>query len=186
LRLDGGRRVSGPVMTMDVMPTALSVAGADRLPPSHGHDLALYLDDDRDAHPVSFGETGRSFFPNNSRRAGVTGTWVKLVSDFISDGLEATVAPSMRETVAAVADLVAEQSFKGAGVSMTAVAKKLGLDKISASRRVWVAIKRGYLENLENYKGRSAKVILGDPLPDDVEILPHPDKLADDRCTVAA
>lgn len=110
----------------------------------------------------------------------------ELVSDFISDGLEATVAPSMRETVAAVADLVAEQSFKGAGVSMTAVAKKLGLDKSSASRRVWVAIKRGYLENLENYKGRSAKVILGDPLPDDVEILPHPDKLADDRCTVAA
>ena len=103
-----------------------------------------------------------------------------LVSDLISDGLEATVAPSMRETVAAVSDLMPD------AVSITAVAGKLGLDKSAASRRVWAAIKRGYLENLEDHKGKPAKVILGEPLPDDVEILPHPDKLTDDCFTVAA
>ena len=37
----------------------------------------------------------------------------------------------------------------------------------------------------ETRKGRPAQIGLGDPLPSEIEILPHPDRLAD-CCTVAA
>jgi hypothetical protein len=49
---------------------------------------------------------------------------------------------------------------------------------------VRVAIDAGYLRNLEERRGRPARLELGEPLPDDLEILPCPD-LIEDRCTVA-
>ena len=42
----------------------------------------------------------------------------------------------------------------------------------SRSRRVRVAIDGGYLRNLKDKRGRPAWIALGDPLPDDVPILP--------------
>jgi hypothetical protein len=60
----------------------------------------------------------------------------------------------------------------------------LGIDRSSVSRRVRVAIEQGYLRNLEDREGKPAKLVLGDPLPDDLEILPLPEALAD-HCTVA-
>ena len=75
-----GRRISGKVMIMDIMPTVLSAAGAVDLPPLHGHDLSLYLDDAREAHPVCFAETGLNYFPENPRRymEGSAGHWVSI------------------------------------------------------------------------------------------------------------
>ena len=66
------------------------------------------------------------------------------------------------------------------GVTNTEVAKKLGLDKSAASRRVKTAIHKGYVKNLEDKKGRPACLVLGDPLPDEVEVLPLPKSLASD------
>jgi hypothetical protein len=46
---------------------------------------------------------------------------------------------------------------------------------------------RGYIKNLEDRKGRPARLVLGDSLPEDVEILPAPERLAGESegCTVA-
>jgi hypothetical protein len=70
-------------------------------------------------------------------------------------------------------------------VSVTEIAKFLKLDASTASRRVRDAVSRGYLANNETRKGRPARIALGDPMPSDRQILPHPDELAE-CCTVAA
>ena len=82
---DRGRRVRSKAMIMDIMPTVLSAAGVVDLPPLHGHDLSLYLDNKREPHPVCFAETGRNLFPENPRRYidGLAGNWVSIrVGDF--------------------------------------------------------------------------------------------------------
>jgi MarR family len=107
------------------------------------------------------------------------GTVRELISDLFSEGIQATVKRELRETVEAVQGLAREE------LSVAEITEALGLDKSSVSRRVKVAISKGYLINLETCKGKRARIALGDPMPDDIEILPHPDKLAD-RCTVAS
>ena len=58
----------------------------------------------------------------------------------------------------------------------------LNLDKSAISRRVAGAVDGGYLENLEDRKGRPARLVLGDALPANREVLPAPDRLiGDDR-----
>jgi hypothetical protein len=110
----------------------------------------------------------------------------ELVADLIADGVEAAVSPTIRETVDAVESLLGEQ---GAGeTTVLAVAARLQLDKSSALRRVRVALERGYLRNLEDRKGRPARLVLGEPLPEDQEILPTVAQLMAQvqGCTVAA
>ena len=103
----------------------------------------------------------------------------ELISDLFSEGVEATVAKPLRETVGTVQRLAKDE------VSLAEIVQELKLDKSSVSRRVGVAISKGYLANRETGKGKRARIALGDPMPDDAEILPHPDKLAN-RCTDAA
>jgi hypothetical protein len=105
-----------------------------------------------------------------------------IVGDLIADGVGATVSQATRETVAAVADLVASNA---AGVSVTALGTKLGLDKSAASRRVDVASRAGYLRNDEDRRGRPARLVLGDPLPVEMDVLPTPETLTKKCCTVA-
>jgi hypothetical protein len=59
----------------------------------------------------------------------------------------------------------------------------LGIDKSSASRRIKVAVEKGYLVNTEKQRGRPARIVLGDPLPENLTILPHPEEL--NCCSVA-
>jgi len=106
------------------------------------------------------------------------GTVRELISDLFSEGIEACVAKVVRETVEAVRKLAEEE------VSIAAITNAIGLDKSSVSRRVKVAISKGYLCNRETGSGKRARIALGDPMPDDAEILLHPNKLAD-RCAVA-
>jgi hypothetical protein len=42
---------------------------------------------------------------------------------------------------------------------------------------VRVAVERGYLRNAEDRKGRPARLIVGEPMPEDAEILPSPEEL---------
>jgi hypothetical protein len=92
-----------------------------------------------------------------------------LVNDILAEGIEATVSKTMRETVEAVSRILDD----GAGeVSLTQVSKILALDKSAASRRVADAIHRGYLKNLEQGKGRPARLVLGDALPNERGVLP--------------
>jgi hypothetical protein len=104
----------------------------------------------------------------------------ELVADLVSEGIEATVPATVQETVEALARLHAEE---GEPVTIATVAQELELDKSSAWRRVRTAMDRGYVKNLEDRKGRPARLVPGDALPDDVEILPAPERLQ--GCTVA-
>jgi hypothetical protein len=95
--------------------------------------------------------------------AAVRGLLVKL----LAEGVEATVPPTVRETVVAVGGV------GGVGeVSITGLARILKLDKNSVHHRVRKAIERGYLVNREEKRGMPARIATADPLPDEFEILP--------------
>lgn len=103
-----------------------------------------------------------------------------LVADLVSEGIEATVSATVRETIGSLKRLHAEESEP---VTIATLARELELDKSAAWRRVRTAMDRGYLKNLEDRKGRPARLVPGDALPDDIEILPSPERLQ--GCTVA-
>ncbi len=96
-----------------------------------------------------------------------------LVGDLMAEGVEASVPPIVRETVEAVRTLTA--GVTGSMVMVKQVAAALGIDSPPALRRVRMAIERGYLKNEETRKGQPAQLVLGDPLPGDVVILPPAD-----------
>ena len=100
----------------------------------------------------------------------------ELVADLVAEAAERTVSATVRETVRAVADLVAT-SGATKETTMAAVGQRLGLDKSAAWRRVRVAMDRGYLRNQEEKKGRPARLVLGDALPEDAHILPEVERL---------
>ena len=52
----------------------------------------------------------------------------------------------------------------------------------AASRRVRMALERGYLKNLEEKRGRPLRLVLSEPLPEEQTILPEPERLH--GCTV--
>jgi MarR family len=95
----------------------------------------------------------------------------ELVADLVAEGVEASVPEFIRETVKAV------ENPAGDSVSIGDLAKRLHLDKSTTSRRVRAALDRGYLKNLEDKKGRPARLVVGDPLPDELVILSDPEVL---------
>ena len=105
----------------------------------------------------------------------------ELVADLVSEGIEATVPATVRETVEMVKRLRDETEKD---VTIAALAEELKLDKSAAWRRVRSAMDRGYLENQEDRKGRPARLVVGDDLPDEIEILPTPERLQ--GCAVAS
>lgn len=105
----------------------------------------------------------------------------ELVADLLAEGVGATVSQTVREAVKAVEELVGAAPE---GVTVAALAKALKLDKASASRRQRAAVEAGYLRNLETVRGKPARLVLGDPLPEELEVLPDPSRLGD-CCTVA-
>lgn len=110
-----------------------------------------------------------------------------LVKDIVSEGAGSTVSESVRETVRAVEKIVAEGKEDGRQVeaSVLQVANVLGLDKSAASRRVKRALAGGYLINQELGKGKPFRLVPGDTLPEEREILPRPEAL-ESGCTVAS
>ena len=109
-----------------------------------------------------------------------------LVADLISEGVEATVPTSVRETVEAVTLLLAGEKQT---VAHSDLRKALGLDRGVISRRVRAACDRGYLKDLQDRKGRPASLVLGDPMPNEIDVLPTPEALTDallHRCGVDA
>jgi hypothetical protein len=97
-----------------------------------------------------------------------------LVGDLVASGVEATVRPEVRETVNAVAGLLADGEIEVRQADLRTVLK---LDKSAISRRVADALDRGYLRNLEERKGRPARLLLGDAMPDEMDVLPAPERL---------
>ena len=107
----------------------------------------------------------------------------ELVVDLISEGVETSVRPTIRETVNVVESLVAQGTSEP---SIQVVAKDLGLDKSAAWRRVRAALDAGYLKNREEKRGLPARLAIAEPLPEDVEILPCADAISPESgCRVA-
>jgi hypothetical protein len=107
----------------------------------------------------------------------------ELVSDLVAEGIEATVPKSVREAVHAVARLHAQEDLP---VTVVQVAKELELDRSAASRRIRSAKDRGFLRDLEDNPRKPSRLVPADPLPEDLEILPDPQKLqAYKACTRA-
>jgi hypothetical protein len=92
----------------------------------------------------------------------------ELVADLISEGVEATVPTTVRETVRCVGELADEE-----GATVNQVAARLQLERSTAQRRLQSGRERGYLVNLEDRRGRPARYVLGEPMPDEVVLLPH-------------
>jgi hypothetical protein len=103
----------------------------------------------------------------------------ELMWPIIAESAEALVRKPIKETVYAVEDLLENinprttaslgRLWKEPTVSVAALAKHLKLDISAALRRLRAAIALGNLRDLETRNkppGRSAKIILGDPLPD--------------------
>jgi hypothetical protein len=97
-----------------------------------------------------------------------------LVEDLVSEGVGSTVKPEVREVVQVTTHLLKEGSTE---VSQTQLRTALHLDRAVISRRVAAALDAGFLRNLEDRKGRPARLVLGDELPADSDVLPTPDKL---------
>jgi hypothetical protein len=95
-----------------------------------------------------------------------------LVADLVSEGIEVTVPATVRETVEAVKRL--REASSGEPVTVIELARELKLDRSAVSRRVRNAKDRGYLRDLEENLRKPSRLVLGDDLPDDLQILPSP------------
>lgn len=109
----------------------------------------------------------------------------ELVADLVAVGVEATVKQEVREVVDMVRRLLDEGRED---VRQADLKSLLRLDKSAVSRRVAEAVDAGLLRNLEDRKGRPARLVIGDALPDNCEVLPTPEQLFGDEalrgCTV--
>lgn len=100
----------------------------------------------------------------------------ELIQDVLAEGVESGVPNDIREIIATVKSL--EDRPRGDehyGVKISAVARALGLDKVSAWRRVRRGLRRNLLRNLEERKYRPARLVIGEPLPEEAELLPSPE-----------
>jgi len=93
----------------------------------------------------------------------------ELVVDLMGDAVSSSVSPTVRATVEAVAT---RMEAGAESVSVTELGQTLEVDKATASRRYRVALERGYLRNLEDKRGKPARLVLGEALPEDVPLLP--------------
>ena len=91
----------------------------------------------------------------------------------MGEGVEATVPATVRETVEAVKRL--REDSNGEPVTVAELARKLKLDRSAVSRRARNAKDRGYLRDLEDNPRKPSRLVLGDDLPDDLQILPKPE-----------
>jgi hypothetical protein len=105
----------------------------------------------------------------------------ELVADLVAEGADVSIKAEVRETVGAVKDILSGGKDEA---TQADIRKILKLDKSVVSRRVSAALDAGFLRNLEDRKGRPARLIPGEPLPANLEILPEPDRLH--GCTVDA
>lgn len=110
----------------------------------------------------------------------------ELVAGHMSADAGATVRPEVRQVVEAVAELrEAMSASPEEGVKQREIVQHLDLEKGTVSRRVRDALRDGYLRNLETRRGHPHKLVLGDPIPDEIVLLPEPDEVSAALATAA-
>jgi hypothetical protein len=191
-RANGQGLVEPDLTPWQALQTWLEMAGEHRVTIPYAHDLAAKANPKAVRLRRDFGQVlaliqAHAILHQESRGRDAQGRIVATLDDYravydlvlpiISEGVEAAVSPTLRETVEAVTELSRRHDRP---VSVTELAQRLKLDKSATSRRVRVALDRGYLINTEDKRGRPAKLLPGEPLPTEEPILPSPDEL----CTV--
>ena len=99
----------------------------------------------------------------------------ELVVDLMGEGVEATVPETIRQTVESVRRL--REDSNGEPVTVVELTQELKLDRSAVSRRARNAKDRGYLRDLEDNPRKPSRLIPGDDLPDDLQILPSPEDM---------
>ena len=107
-----------------------------------------------------------------------------LVANLVSEGVEVTVQPIVRQSVEAVSQLLREGDQES--VSAKTLGLELRLEKGPVSRRIKLAIEAGYLRNLEDRRGKAARLVLGDSMPEDLQILPAAEELEQECFSVSS
>jgi hypothetical protein len=92
----------------------------------------------------------------------------RLVKDIIAEGIDAAVSPGVRRVVEAVTKLTKAHPH----LSGKQLVDEIGVHKTTVSRDVAAAIGAGYVRDVKDDKKRSAKYVLGDPMPLDNAVLP--------------
>jgi hypothetical protein len=85
------------------------------------------------------------------------------------------VRATVRQTVEAVKRL--REDSNSESVTVAELARELKLDRSAVSRRARNAKDRGYLRDLEDNPRKPSRLIPGDDLPDDLQILPKPENV---------
>ena len=102
-------------------------------------------------------------------------TVYQLAGDLIAEGVEATVPERVRETVEAARKMTDKEDKTYA--TTRDIANCLKIDRRAAERRLKTALSLSYLKNNNIGKGKVAQCVVGDLLPDDIQILPSPESL---------
>jgi len=98
-----------------------------------------------------------------------------LVSDLVSHGAQSSVRPTERQTVHAVIELYHANDDQP--ITVASLASRLDLDNSAALRRARVAVRDGYLDDLQEGIRHPHRLVPGVPLPEQVSVLPPPDDL---------
>ncbi|MGH2974100.1 MAG: hypothetical protein ACRDLL_04430 [Solirubrobacterales bacterium] len=102
----------------------------------------------------------------------------RLVAAMIAEGAERAVPDSVRETVSAVGKLDHKFDSSPHQVTIAELAKHLGINRSSASRRVNRALGYGFLKDVSGGgRGKPKLLERGDPMPEDAGVLPPPEIL---------
>lgn len=93
-----------------------------------------------------------------------------LVADLVREGVQAGIPDNVRQLVLAVKSLTPDPHSEA---TVPRLADKLGVDQTTVRRRAAQALQRGLLINKAE-KAKAYRLILGDDMPEDREILPPP------------
>jgi hypothetical protein len=113
-----------------------------------------------------------------------------LVNDLVSEKIEQTVSRTTRETVAAVKEIITKKNQTSrspvakdepTSATIREIAQELGIDRSAATRREKGCLVFGYLQNLETKRGRPHRLTIGDPLPEEDDVMPTAEEVRQQR-----
>ena len=147
-RVNGNEPQAVDLSPWHALQTWLELAGSRDVTVPYAHDLAALADPRAVRLRRDFGAVlalirAHAILHQATRERDARGRIVATLADYaevyalvidtVSEGVQASVSPSIRETVEAVADIEQET---GLPVAVTKLAERLGIDKSAASRRV--------------------------------------------------
>jgi len=97
----------------------------------------------------------------------------ELIADILAEGIGATTSDDIREIVAAVETAIATAAPATTTVTRAQVQTELGLDERATRRRLAAAVDAGFVINNNPGRGKTARYSLGDPIPENVDVLPE-------------